>query len=654
METLRAKSFRFLGFELDRARRLLFKDGDAVPLHPKALDLLLALVESHGEVLTKDELLDRVWPGQFVEEGNLKVHVSALRKVLGESRNEHRFIATIPGRGYTFVADLEIGAGDEIVVERHTYSNIVVEHDEEIPGSAHPAELTGSNTSVERRPRLLFAAGCTLAVVTAVSAYWFFVRSASKSAPIRSVAVMPFKNESGNAELEYLSDGLTESLIGSLSRLPDLSVKARTSVSRYKGKEIDLRNIGTELSVESIVIGRMAQRGGELVVYLELVEPSTENVFWKSDYSRPMKDIAALDKEIARDVAAKLKKTLSGGDTARLDKYQTNSSEAYEFYLRGVSFGRQEVSLERLTKSIDCFERAVELDPNYMPAHIEMAWSYMRLSSAFGYKSPQEAFPRAREALIRATDIDESVSEIHNALAMYYLQYEWNWPAAEREFERAIAIDPENAGAYSDYHNYYDSIGRFDDAIRMVGEGRKLLPSAAANFRAQICYSSYLAGRLDEAAECYRGVAELNPRLPWSHTGLGRIYLRMRQYPQAIAELEKGVDGLERNARTVAVLGHAYAKAGRPDDANKIVQELQTRSKSEYVSPYYFSLLYAGMNDRNKAFEYLEQAIIERQSQLVYLKVEPLFDDLHSDPRFDELVRKIGIPDAYLARFPSE
>jgi DNA-binding winged helix-turn-helix (wHTH) protein/TolB-like protein/Tfp pilus assembly protein PilF len=652
METLITKHFRFSEFELDRVKRLLLRDGEPISLNPKAFDLLYALIERRGEVLTKDELLDRVWPGQFVEEGNLKVQISALRKAFGERKNDHKYIVTVPGRGYSFVADLEKTASDEIVLESHRYSNFVVEKTESITNGElcaieerpieyrQPSSLTGALW----RHRSLFALSLIAVLAVSALAYWFFPRGAATSRQFRSVAVMPFVNDSGNADLEYLSDGLTESLIGSLSRLPDLSVKARTSIARYKGKKINLQNVGAELSVESIVTGRLVQHGYELALYVEFVEPSSGNVIWKAEYHRRMNDIAALDKEISRDVALKLKTKLSGEDTAGLDRHQTNNSAAYELYLRGVSFGRTEVTLERLSKSIDCFERAVQLDPNYAGAYIEMAWSYMRLGLTYGYKSPQETFPKAREALIKAIAIDESFSATHNALATYYLHYEWNWPAAEREFERAVALDPENAGAFSDYGGYYDSIGRFDEALRIRGEARKLLP-VAANITAQTCYSNYLSGRLDEAAECYRGVFELNPRQSWSHMGMGRIYLRMKQYSQAIAEMEKGVELLDRNARTVAVLGHAYAKAGRRDDANRILQELQTRSKREYVSPYYFSLLYAGLNDREKAFEYLEQAFAERQSQLIYLRVEPLFSELHSDPRFDSLVKKVGIPD---------
>lgn len=641
MQVLTTNNFRFSNFELDGARRLLLKDGEPVTLNPKAFDLLFVLVQNRGEVLSKEELLERVWPGQFVEEGNLKVHISALRKAFGERKNEHRFIVTVPGRGYSFVADLEVGLNGEIVVESHTYSNIVVEQDDEILKVAHPQLLARPTTPNATWVLLVSAlsivalAGCT---------YWYVVSKTTVSAPIKSVAVMPFVNDSGNADLEYLSDGLTESLIGSLSQLRDISVKGRTSISRYKGKEIDLKKVGAELSVESIVTGRFVRRGDELTLYVEFVEPSTGNVFWKADYRRHINDIAALDKEISRDVATKLKTKLSGEDTVRLQKYQTENSEAYELYLRGVSYGRSEVSRDRLLKSISCFEQAVKIDPNYTSAYIEMAWSYIRLSSFLAYMSPQDTFPKAREALLKAIAIDENFSATHNALATYYLQYEWNWPAAEREFERALELDPDNAGAYSDYRNYYDSIGRFDEAIRVVDEGRKLLPGPAPNFRAQICNSRYLAGHLDEAFDCYRQVMELSPKYPWSYLGLGRIHLKMKNYSEAVTAAEKGVEFLERNPRAIAILGHIYAKGGRIAEANKIRLELESRSKTEYVSPYYFALLYAGMDDRGKVFDYLEKAIAERQSNLIFLNVEPLFDDLRRDPRFEELVNKIGIP----------
>src|SRR4030095_14643166 len=267
-----AKCFKFADFELDGPKRLLRKHGETVTLTSKSFDLLSVLLDRHSEVVSKDELLEAVWPGQFVEEGNLTVHISTLRKVLGEGKNEHRFIVTVPGRGYSFVAAVDDLSNSEVVVETHTYSNVIVEEHEETDGLMPSHHVAKTIDGVRQNKKLLLAALSVLIVVVAGSVYWFFARGAPTSAQIKSVAVMPFVNDSGNADLEYLSDGLTESLIGSLSRLPELSVKARTSVARYKGKEVNLRKVGSDLGVETLLTGRMVQRGEEVVLYVEFVE----------------------------------------------------------------------------------------------------------------------------------------------------------------------------------------------------------------------------------------------------------------------------------------------------------------------------------------------------------------------------------------------
>ena len=649
MEDLIAKSFSFGDFEVDGPKRLLRKHGEPVALNSKTFDLLTALIERHGEVVSKDELLAKVWPDQFVEEGNLTVQISTLRKIFGERKDEHRFIVTVPGRGYSFVADLEVQSHDDVVIERSGYSSIVIEHT--VTDGIHTSE----NASAERsqlkpaaaapsyRYRWVLALFLAVVVTFLAAGYWVFHGTPPGPRAIRSVAVLPFVNDSGNADLEYLSDGLTESLIGSLSQLQELSVKASSTVSRYKGTTIDPRQVGTELAVESILTGRLIQRGDEVALYVEFIEPSTASVLWKAEYRRPMGDLAALDEEISRDVAGKLKTRVSGEETVRLENYQTDNSEAFELYMRGLNFSKFPSSLDRLTKSIDCFEKAIQLDPNYGLAYDGIAWAHIRMGSVYGYRMPHDTFPKAREAAIKALALNEHDGPAHSAMGVYNLSYEWNWPAAEREFEQSVALEPENPGVFLDFAGYYDSLGRFDDAIGMRQRARRLNP-VAPPASSTIGSSHYYAGRFDEALEWFNKALELNPRHAWAHLGIGRTYLQMGKYPEAVTEIEKGVELLERNARAISVLGHAYAKAGRRDDANKILDELRVRAKSEYVSPYYFAILFAGMDQPDNAFEYLDQSVAERQTHLILLKVEPLFFDLRSDPRFTDVVKRIGIP----------
>ena len=644
METLKTKNFRFAEFELDGVKRLLLRNGKPVNLNPKAFELLLAMVESRGEILTKDGLLEKVWPDQIIEEGNLKVHVSTLRKVLGQSGNNNRFIVTVPGRGYSFVADLEEGANREIVIESRTYSNVIVEHDDEIDDCENYREPTVKSAFAVPKTRWLVGAFSLIAVTIAAAAFWFSNNNRVNSSPIKSVAVMPFKNDSGNADLEYLSDGLTESLIGSLSRLSGLSVKARTSISRYKGMDTDISDVGAQLAVETILTGRLVQRGDDIVLYVEFVEPATERVLWKVDYHRPVKDIAALETDVSLDIARRLKTKLTGEENVRIERYQTDNSEAYELYLRGAhfsSFGR--MVAEKNSKGIEYLQRAIELDPNYAAAYVELGWAYIRLGDSLGLSSPHDVFPKAREALLKALSLDERIAAAHTASGIYYLRYEWNWPSAEREFQRAIELDPDDPDCYSEYAMYLVSIGRFDEAVQMRQRARSLLPATAASANG-LGFVYYHSRDYERSIEYFKESLDLRPDFPPTRVFLARSYLALGRYPEAITEIEKARKNAERNVIPVAFLAYAYAKSNRLSEANKLIRELKSRSESEYVPPYLIAMIYSGSGNNDKAFEYLEQARLERQSYLTHLRVDPIFDDIRSDPRFDELTKKIGIP----------
>ena len=648
METLRTKSFRFLDFELDGVRRVLSRSGRPVALNPKALDLLLVLIESRGEVMSKDVLLERVWPGQFVEEGNLTVHISTLRKAFGEGANDHRFIVTVPGRGYSFVANLDDEDSHDLVVESHSYSDIVVEDTEAVSteiSDSEPAEsirLLQPAARISSWLRISVGVGVLVLIVAASAAYLIFLRTPATPQP-KSVAVMPFANETGNADLEYLSDGLTESLIARLSRVPELSVRARTSIARYKGKELDLPKIGADLGVEAIMTGRLVARGDEITFYAELIEPATEKVLWKRSYDRSLGDLASLEAAVARDIAKSLKAKLSPEDQDRLLRGQTNNSAAYELQLRGLQFSREGSTFERLKKSVECYEQAIKLDPNYAEAYVGLAWTYIRLGTSYGYLPAHESYPKAREALLKAVELDEELSSAHSALATYYLNYEWNWKAAGREFERSIELDPEDPGTLADYAFYYDTLGRPDDALRMRDRARKLLP-ASAQMLAGMGLSSYYGRRYDDAISWYNKALELNPRLAYAYNGRGRSHLDSNRATEAVADIEKATELFGRSPRSMAVLANCYARVGRTDDARRILSELQQRATNEYVAAYYYAVTYAGLDDREQAFVFLDKAREERQPQMGLLRVEPFFDRLRPDPRFEEAVRKVGIP----------
>jgi serine/threonine protein kinase/Tfp pilus assembly protein PilF len=470
--------------------------------------------------------------------------------------------------------------------------------------------------------------------------YWF---NSGRHSPIESIAVMPFVNENGNADTDYLSDGMTELLISSLSQIPQLNVKASSTVFRYKGKNLDPRQVGTELRVQAVLTGRVVQHGDQLTLGLELVDATTENVIWTEQYNRKQADLVLLQSDIARDVAKKLKAKLSGVDESRVTRRYTDNAEAYEFYLKGRFFGGGKITEEELKKSIHYYQQAIEKDPNYALAYVGMARSYLTLGHVWGFLPPRETFPNGKAALMKALEIDETLGDAHTALADYYFSYEWNWLEAEQEFKRALALNPNDASAHGGYGGYFQAMERFDEAIaerKRCRELDPLSPTATAN----VGYPYYFAHQYDEAIGYYRKALDLDPAYSWSYLWIGQAQLGKGMYNEAISDINKAISLSEGNVRMKATLGYAYAAAGNRAEAQKIIRELKEQSKQKYVSPYFVAGIYSGLGDKDQAFAWLEQAYQERHPYLTLLKVEPVFDNLRSDPRFAELLRKVGLP----------
>lgn len=495
-------------------------------------------------------------------------------------------------------------------------------------------------SGVIQRHKIVLVVGLIILLAVVNLGYWFYRKP---DLPIESIAVMPFVNESGNADTDYLSDGMTELLISSLSQIPKLNVKARSTVFRYKGRNISPREVGTELNVQAVLTGRIVQRGDQLTLGLELVDTKTENVIWSEQYNRKQTDLVSLQSDIAGDVAGKLRAKLSGVDEGRVTKRYTDNAEAYELYLKGRFFAGGNITEEGLKKSIQYHQQAIEKDPNYALAHIGLAKSYMTLGHVWGFRPPRETFPKAKAALMKGLEIDEMLADAHTVLADYYYSYEWNWMAAEREYKRAIELNPNDASAHCGYGSYFQSMGRFDEAIserKLCRELDPLSPTATAN----VGYPYYFARQYDQAMEHYRKALELDPNYSWSYLWIGQAALGKGMYTEAIADINKAIALSEGNVRMKATLGYAYAVAGKRGEGQEILGELQEQSKQKYVSPYFIAVIYSGLGEKDQAFAWLEKAYQERHPYLTLLKVEPVFDNLRSDPRYAGLLRKVGLP----------
>ncbi|PYS47781.1 MAG: hypothetical protein DMF68_15135, partial [Acidobacteria bacterium] len=507
-------------------------------------------------------------------------------------------------------------------------------HNQQVALDTREVEPARTTSSVEyvvsriRQHKRIFALA-TLAVLLAVGlSYWFFTRSATNAAPIESIAVMPFINESGNADNEYLSDGMTESLIGSLSQLPRLSVKARTSVFRYKGKAVDPHTVGLELSVQAVLLGRITERSEMLTLSLELVDARTENVIWSEQYNRRQSDLVSLQSEIARDVSNKLRVKLSGADEQKLAKNYTANGEAYQLYLKGQYEWNKHTQAD-LQRGIEYFNQAIEVDPNYALAYSGLADSYGVLGN--NYLPPNEAFPKAKAYAAKALAIDDTLAEAHTSMCAVRLFYDWNWAEAEKELKRAQTLNPNETSAHDLYSAYFEVMGQPDEA-QAEGKRAQELDPLSPMMNTDIGIDSYYWRRYDEAIAQLEKTIHLEQRYVLAWVYLGQAYEQKKMYAQAIETFQKGMTQAERHPQLLASLGHAYALSGERDKALKALDELREMSKQRYISPYSFAVVYAGLGDKEQAFGWLDKAYQDRSFFLIWLKVEPQFDSLREDP----------------------
>ena len=503
---------------------------------------------------------------------------------------------------------------------------------------ASSAEYVATGIKRHKLATAIVAGLVLLAVGAGIIGINAYLRARNTEVAIKSIAVMPFVNDNGNADVEYLSDGMTETLIGSLSQLPNLSVKARSTVFRYKGKGTDAKTIGKELNVQAVLNGHVMQRGDQLTLSVELVEVATENVIWSQQYNRRLSDAQAVQGEIAQEVSAKLRLKLAG-EGAPETKNQKVSPEAYQACLKGRYYYNQDTE-ESLNKAIEEFNQALGLEPNYAQAFAGLASVYTEMSSV--YLPPSEAMPKAKQAALKALALDGSLAYAHRALGEIHWWSDWDFPAAEQEFKQAIELDPnepKNLTIYAEFLAH--TLGRFDEGIAMANRALQL-DSLSVDVHYHVAAVFYSARQPDRAAAEANKMHELDRNSFLAHRYLGLAYLFKGQNEQAIAELQKTVD--PQSGFGLDLLGCAYGVAGRKSEALKTLAELQALAGRKYIPPHSFAYIYAGLGDKERAFEWLEKGYTERDDTLTRLKTEPLFDSLRSDPRYPDLMRRVGLP----------
>jgi len=652
MQKLSHQTLCFDGFTLDLTRGCLLRGAQEVKLRPKPFDALKYLVENPGRLISKAELIQVLWPDTAVTDDSLVQCLIEVRRALHDEAQQ--IIKTVPRRGYIFERAVCDGAsivplttvtqesGVHLVIEEEETNGHGVIAAQSLPVAgrvALPAEYKG--TVIQRirtaigQHKLTTAIGAMI-VVLAAGGVFYFTRPGEA---IDSVAVMPFVNVSGDPNTEYLSDGLSESIINRLSELPNLkNVIAFNSVLRYKGKQTDPKTVGRELGVRAVLMSRLVQRGDDLEISVELIDVGDDRHLWGEQYNRKLSEIALLPPEIAQEISEKLRLRLSGEEKKRLTKRYTESGEAYGLYLMGNYFLHRRTK-EGMSKSIEFFDQAIKKDQSYAPAYAGLAFAYGSMGFQ-GMLAPDEARQKQELAARKALEIDNDLAEAHSAMA-FVRSEDLNWSASGEEHKLALKLNPNSAYDHQNYAYHLEWLGRVDEAIQHLKRAQELDPLSLI-IGSEVGSGLYYARQYDQAIEQFQKIIEMDPGFAPAHIRLANAYQAKGMYEEAIPEYKKGI-ALDKISRRTAQLGYAYATAGKRDEAQKILDELRERPKEQYVSPFDIALIYIGLGDSNEAFVYLEKAYDERPDSLNYIKVDPRFDSLRSDPRFDALLRRMRL-----------
>ena len=639
--------YEFGPFLLNPAERLLLRGGEAVQLTAKAFDTLLVLVENSGRVVKKDTLLERVWSDTVVEESTLAQNIFTLRKTLGDDDGENGYIETVPRQGYRFVSEVRElpDAEPRLIVEKRIRSRIIAEQEEEIVVQAkavresEPVETArGRRVAFKPVTRWLSASILVAGIAAALIYFWMSAKESAAPSEVKTVAVLPFKPISPADRDEYLEFGMAETLITKLSQINRLVVRSMGSVRKYAGPEQDPIAAGLEQKADFVLEGGLQKREDQIRVTARLVRVKDGQSLWAGTFDERSTDVFRVQEVISEHMARALDLRLTGDEQKRLARRETENTEAYQLYQKGRYFWNKRTE-EALKKSIEYFEQAIEKDPGYELAYSGLADSYSVLGM-WGFIPPNEAFPKAKQAAGRALDLDPDLAEARAALAHARHLYDWDQTEPEKEFKRAIDINPNYGPAHQFYGVCLMSKGRLDDAIHQIRLAQETDP-VALNLIAAGGWIYFLGRQYDQALVECRKALEMNSNFFVAHKYLALTYLQKGMYEESISEFQTALRLSGGTPYLLAELGHAYAVAGHRAEAEKVLKELDELSKRRYVPPYPISLIYAGLGEKDKAFEWLEKSFAERHPWLVQIKIDPRLDSLRTDGRFSNLVLRI-------------
>lgn len=698
--------YDFANFRLDPGRRVLLCADKVIPLAPKALEMLLALVEHKERTLSKDELFQLLWPGSVVEEANLTQTIYLVRRALAEHAPGQSFIETVPKRGYRFSAPVEMTweaeseeastplpdaalpvetvaqevatpvpalTGQQNEETTEAVQTVAVKSPvlaRAVPaGSQAQAESAGALPSVivttkplprrwlpalrlSARQRLRWGVLLVAVGVIALSlAVWNLLWSGKPSAPralplvsaaqVRSLAVLPFNSLDANAQDYYLGLGLADVLSARLSRLEELIVQPTSAVRQFEGTAVNPLQAGAALNVEAVLEGSFQRWNDRLRVTVRLLSVPDGRTWWAGKFDEKYTDIFNVQDSISAQVAEALALELSHEKRNWLLKRYTENVAAYELYLKGRYWWNKRTATD-LQKAIACFEQALALAPDYALAYAGLADCY-NLLSLYDILSPTEAFPKARAAAERALQLDDTLAEAHTSLAWIEWVHDWDWPSAEREFKRALALGPNYSATYDWYGTCLAQRGQFADALTQLNRAQQLDPLSLV-VRVHLGWSYYYAGQFQQAIAQYQQALELDRNYAWAYFHVGAAYRQAGQYQKARAALETAVALSGKSPRHVAELACIQAFSGHHAEAVTMLATLLEQNRQQYVSPYSIAMIYAALQQPEAAFAWLNKAYETRAARLVRLNVDPAFNGLRADPRFRELVQHIGLP----------
>ncbi len=691
--TSKIKFFRFGDFRLYPTEHLLLRDTSSVPLAPKAFDILLYLVQNAGHLVRRDVLMEAIWPDSFVEETNLTVNISLLRKLLeGDGQT---FIETVPRKGYRFVAEVTEGEEDSekfhksnenlmspsvgdmgaSVAAAMASESAIELHPSELPAAAAPAASSHavaapnpvaipapsaiptptvkyhSAPQIHTAPTswttsfLRILAISVVIIALAIGLFYWVSRWKSRSNPVsaaeRSIAVLPFRPLVTNAEDEYLGLGLTDALITRMGNLHKIIVRPVGAVRKYAQVD-DPVAAGRQLAVQSVLEGSIQRYDDKVRVTVRLIRVSDGEPLWTDKIDENFTDMFSVEDSISQKVADKLTIDLTGDEQKQLARPFTGNNDAYQLYLKGRYYWSKR-TIDGVKKSIELFQRAIQVDPNYALAYAGLADSYT-MAGSYGYSilPPSQAMPQAEAAAAKALAIDDNLAEVHASLGYIKFTYDWDWAGAEQEFKRAIALNPLYDTAHHWYSHELMALGRTEEAFAQARRALELAPSDTV-MNEHMGWTYLMARDYDEAIRHAQKAIELDPDFLLAHRVLAQAYQYKGQNDLAIAEFQRGVELANGDPVAKAFLARAYASAGKTPQATAILNDLLQLAKSQYVPPAEIAETYAALGRKDEAFEWMNQACDERAAALVYLKVAQVYDPLRSDPRFPELLKRVHL-----------